>query len=186
MIISSPKTSWRGRYSWWWGQRWFWRGGRYVALTRVVLAEFTAAPALICIAAAAAADGWHDHPREDQHQFAADHQHWKHYHNWYITWLLSTTTAIDWWEDYQGTTQVSISVLILEKWICWNFETLWKILTKCINWHIGLCRPSQLAELSHSEFDPELFSHSAYVQFSHSLSIYSQPGWHNLCSPVFK
>ena len=26
-------------------------------------------------------------------------------------------------------------------------------------------RPSQLAELSHSKFDPELFSHSAYVQF---------------------
>ena len=25
-------------------------------------------------------------------------------------------------------------------------------------------RPSQLAELSHSEFDPKLFSHSAYVK----------------------
>ena len=145
--------------------------------------EFTAAPALICIAAAAAADGWHDlpradhqsaadgwhdHPREDQHQSAdhqsaadgwhdhpredehqsadhqsaADHQHWKHYH-WYITWLLLTTTAINWWEDNQGTTQVSISVL--EKGICWNFETLSQILTKCINWHMGLQRPGTMA-----------------------------------------
>ena len=26
-------------------------------------------------------------------------------------------------------------------------------------------RPSQLAELSRSEFDPELFSHSAFVKF---------------------
>ena len=30
---------------------------------------------------------------------------------------------------------------------------------------ISVYRPSQLAGLSHSEFDPELFSHSAYVKF---------------------
>ena len=27
------------------------------------------------------------------------------------------------------------------------------------------CRPAQLAELSRSEFDPELFSHIAYIKF---------------------
>ena len=30
---------------------------------------------------------------------------------------------------------------------------------------IVLGRPAQLAELSRNEFDPELFSHSAYVKF---------------------
>ena len=30
--------------------------------------------------------------------------------------------------------------------------------------HIHLGRPSQLVELPHSEFEPEIFSHSAYVQ----------------------
>ena len=28
-----------------------------------------------------------------------------------------------------------------------------------------MCRPAQLAELSRSKFDPELFSHSAYDKF---------------------
>ena len=45
-----------------------------------------------------------------------------------------------------------------------------------LDWFNWICRenhkyfsptaePSQLAELSHSEFDPELFSHTAYVNF---------------------
>ena len=34
-----------------------------------------------------------------------------------------------------------------------------------IKFKLGLVRPSQLAELSRSQFDPELFSHGAHVKF---------------------
>ena len=51
-------------------------------------------------------------------------------------------------------------------------------------------RPSQLAELSHSEFDPELFSHSAivnfFVTFATKVPQLTICGWHKLCSLVPK
>ena len=44
-------------------------------------------------------------------------------------------------------------------------------------WIIG-CRPLQLVDLSHCEFDPELFSHSAYVRIFVTFATKWDNFWH--------
>ena len=57
----------------------------------------------------------------------------------------------------------NLNLIFVQKW---NLEKILSLICSALSQKIfTFARPSQLAELSRSQFDQELFSHSTYVKF---------------------